>query len=198
MIYLKNTQTNKIKSFEVNSHLQLSPNIRNQSIELTKREIEAYQLQEAKDKKIKEFKAIRDADDTSPADTHTAMEIVKDGEGNYKEVGLTGFHFKTKPSPENDAKSPANILINTLLSYSGNPKYYIPYGCQVVEGNSTKGTRNGVIKLTGALAGSLMNHVGNRNIANRDNCWRLQETINKAQTIEEINNLEWLQNDTKN
>ena len=42
MIYLKNKQTNEIKTFEVGNYLQLSKNIRNQYVEATQKEINAY------------------------------------------------------------------------------------------------------------------------------------------------------------
>jgi hypothetical protein len=60
MIYLKNKQTNEIKTFEVGNYLQLSKNIRNQYVEATQKEINAYLLQEAKNSKIAEIKAAKD------------------------------------------------------------------------------------------------------------------------------------------
>ncbi len=55
MIYLKDKQTNEIKTFEVDSYLQLSKNIRNQYIEATEEEITSYLLENAKQNKIKEI-----------------------------------------------------------------------------------------------------------------------------------------------
>jgi hypothetical protein len=60
MIYLKNKQTNKIKTFEVDNYLQLSKNIRDQHIEATQDDIDTYLLQEAKNSKIVEIKAAKD------------------------------------------------------------------------------------------------------------------------------------------
>jgi len=60
MIYLKNKQTNEIKTFEVDNYLQLSKNIRDQHIEATQDDIDTYLLQEAKNSKIVEIKAAKD------------------------------------------------------------------------------------------------------------------------------------------
>lgn len=63
MIYLKDKQTNEIKTFEVDNYLQLSKNIRDQYIEATKEEINNYLLQEAKNKKIAELEAFHESDE---------------------------------------------------------------------------------------------------------------------------------------
>ena len=62
MIYLKDKQTNEIKTFEVDNHLQLSKNIRDQYIEITQEEIDLYLLQEAKNNKIAEIKKAKEID----------------------------------------------------------------------------------------------------------------------------------------
>ena len=62
MIYLKNKQTNDIKTFEVDNYLQLSKNIRNQYVEATQKEINAYLLQEAKNSKITEIQTAKETD----------------------------------------------------------------------------------------------------------------------------------------
>ena len=63
MIYLKDKQTNEIKTFEVDNYLQLSKNIRDQYIEATKEEINDYLLQEAKNKKITELEVFHESDE---------------------------------------------------------------------------------------------------------------------------------------
>ena len=63
MIYLKDKQTNEIKTFEVDNYLQLSKNIRDQYIEATKEEVNDYLLQEAKNKKIAELEAFHESDE---------------------------------------------------------------------------------------------------------------------------------------
>lgn len=55
MIYLKNKQTNKIETFKVDNHLQLSKNIRNQFVEATQLEIDEFQIDEVKKSKIAEL-----------------------------------------------------------------------------------------------------------------------------------------------
>ena len=62
MIYLKNKQTNDIKTFEVDNYLQLSKNIRDQYVEATQKEIDAYLLQEAKNSKITEIQTAKEID----------------------------------------------------------------------------------------------------------------------------------------
>lgn len=59
MIYTKNTQTNEIKTFEVDNYLQLSKNIRDQYIEATQEEIDAELLQEAKNTKLQKIEEIK-------------------------------------------------------------------------------------------------------------------------------------------
>lgn len=63
MIYLKDKQTNEIKTFEVDNYLQLSKNIRDQYIEASQEEINAELLQEAKNKKIAELEAFHESDE---------------------------------------------------------------------------------------------------------------------------------------
>ena len=63
MIYLKNKQTNEIKTFEVDNYLQLSKNIRDQYIEATQVEIDEFNLNEAKNKKIAELEAFHELDE---------------------------------------------------------------------------------------------------------------------------------------
>jgi hypothetical protein len=63
MIYLKDKQTNEIKTFEVDNYLQLSKNIRDQYIEAIKEEINNYLLQEAKNKKIAELEVFHESDE---------------------------------------------------------------------------------------------------------------------------------------
>lgn len=63
MIYLKDKQTNEIKTFEVDNYLQLSKNIRDQYIETTKEEVNNYLLQEAKNKKIAELEVFHESDE---------------------------------------------------------------------------------------------------------------------------------------
>lgn len=63
MIYLKNKQTNEIKTFEVDNYLQLSKNIRDQYIEATQVEIDEFNLNEAKNKKIAELEAFHESDE---------------------------------------------------------------------------------------------------------------------------------------
>jgi len=55
MIYLKEKQTNEIKTFEVDNYLQLSKNIRDQYIEATQEEVNAELLQEAKNTKLQKI-----------------------------------------------------------------------------------------------------------------------------------------------
>ena len=62
MIYIKDKQTNEIKTFEVDNYLQLSKNIRDQYIEITQDEVDSYLLQEAKDTKLAEIKKAKEID----------------------------------------------------------------------------------------------------------------------------------------
>jgi len=62
MTYLKNKQTNKIVTFEVDNYLQLSKTIRDQYIEITQEEVNSYFLQEARDIKIKELEIFHESD----------------------------------------------------------------------------------------------------------------------------------------
>jgi len=62
MIYLKNKQTNDIKTFEVDNYLQLSKNIRDQYVEATQKEIDTYLLQEAKNSKTTEIQTAKEID----------------------------------------------------------------------------------------------------------------------------------------
>jgi len=62
MIYLKNKQTNEIKTFEVGNYLQLSKNIRDQYVEATQKEIDTYLLQEAKNSKTTEIQTAKEID----------------------------------------------------------------------------------------------------------------------------------------
>jgi hypothetical protein len=63
MIYLKDKQTNEIKTFEVDNYLQLSKNIRDQYIEATQVEIDEFNLNEAKNKKIAELEVFHESDE---------------------------------------------------------------------------------------------------------------------------------------
>jgi hypothetical protein len=59
MIYLKDKQTNEIKTFEVDNYLQLIKSIRDQYIETTQDEIDTYLLQEAKKVKTAEIEKLK-------------------------------------------------------------------------------------------------------------------------------------------
>jgi hypothetical protein len=63
MIYLKNKETNEIKTFEVDNYLQLSKNIRDQFDEATQVEIDEFNLNEAKNNKIAELEAFHESDE---------------------------------------------------------------------------------------------------------------------------------------
>tara|TARA_R110000824_G_C15184422_1_gene674117 strand:- start:477 stop:932 length:456 start_codon:yes stop_codon:yes gene_type:complete len=59
MIYLKDKQTNEIKTFEVDNYLQLIKSIRDQYIETTQDEIDTYLLLEAKKVKTAEIEKLK-------------------------------------------------------------------------------------------------------------------------------------------
>ena len=151
MIYLKNKQTNDIKTFEVDNYLQLSKNIRDQYVEATQKEIDAYLLQEAKNSKITEIQ--------------TAKEI-----DLYLDVSYNNKDFI---SSEKAVSNMTGAIILDQDSYNWLDAY----------GNSVTMTVNDLRSLVGIIATQ-------RSLVYNKEATKIKE-INDAQTIEEVNLIDW-------
>ena len=90
MIYIKNKQTNEIKTFEADNRLQLSKNIRDQYIEATQEEIDLYLLQEAKNNKIAEIKKAKNETLYLPVD-YNGNSFHTSEKANINILGVIGI-----------------------------------------------------------------------------------------------------------
>lgn len=151
MIYLKNKQTNDIKTFEVDNYLQLSKNIRDQYVEATQKEIDTYLLQEAKNSKITEIQAAKEID-------------------LYLNVSYNNKDFI---SSEKAVSNMTGAIILDQDSYSWLDAY----------GNSVTMTVNDLRSLVGIIATQ-------RSLVYNKEATKIKE-INDAQTIEEVNLIDW-------
>ena len=154
MIYLKNKQTNEIKTFEVDNYLQLSKNIRYQYIEITQDEIDTYLLQEAKNNKI--------------AEIQTAKEI-----DLYLNVSYNNKDFISSE------KAVSNMTGAIILNQDS-------YNWLDVNGNPNIMTVNDLRNLIGIIATQ-------RSLIYNKEALKIK-AVNDAQTIEEVNNINWKDN----
>ncbi len=172
MKYYKNKFTNEIFFIDIYSNLS---NIAN-NIPLTQQEIDLYLLNQAKQKKIQELKAIRDEKNIDPL-TNCIAKILND---NGTLGADTSFLFYANRHPSNPASDPNAILTACLMLGQT-----IPYSTRDLEDNKI------CIALTPTIAKIISVNLAKRNGENYKKYDNLTILINQAKTIEEINNINW-------
>lgn len=145
--------------------------------------IDAWKLQEAKDKKLAELKEIRNTSDQAPLRGIQAYEVVLDETFNKtKTNNLVFFLFDTQPI-DTPVRNPLAILARVYRKGHDNPDYYLPYKCDIEENNST---RKGIIALTYDIAQTIENHMEARGSTNSVFKSYYETVINNCSTIEEV------------
>jgi hypothetical protein len=150
---------------------------------------EAEILQNAKDAKIAEIKATRNAANIADHTRTGGRELIIDNNGNITGEGnLVTFIFDCKPILNNPAANPAK-----LLEFARSKNIDIPYSCEIqdTDGEGNIIFRKGVVKIDSTLADTIENHIANRNSGNYLKYGKLKESVNNATTIEEVNNINW-------
>lgn len=172
MKYYKNKFTNEIFFIDIYSNLS---NIAN-NIPLTQQEIDLYLLNQAKQKKIQELKAIRDEKNIEPLTSCIAKILNENGTlGND-----TNFLFYANRHPSNPASDP-NAILTACIMFGQT----IPYSTRDLKDNKI------CIALTPTIAKIISVSLVKRNGDNYKQYDNLTILINQAKTKEEINNINW-------
>lgn len=146
--------------------------------------IDTYNLKKAKDKKLAELKIIRNSSDEAPLRGIQAYEVVLDKVFNKtKTNNLVYFHFDTKPV-DTPVRNPLAILARVYRKGHDNPNYYLPYKCDIENGDNT--TRKGIVALTYDIAQTVENHMEARGSTNSVFKSYYETLINNCSTIEEV------------
>lgn len=172
MKYYKNKFTNEIFFIDIYSNLS---NIAN-NIPLTQQEIDLYLLNQAKQKKIQELKAIRDEKNIDPL-TNCTAKILND---NGTLGADTGFLFYANRHPSNPASDP-NAILTACIMFNQT----IPYSTRDLQDKKI------CIALTATLAKTISVELVKRNGENYKQYDNLVALVNQAKTETEINNINW-------
>lgn len=152
-------------------------------------------LQEAKDKKLAELKIIRNSSDEAPLRGIQAYEVTLDENFNKtKTNNLVYFYFDTKPV-DTPVRNPLAILARVYRKGHDNPNYYLPYKCDIENGDNT--TRKGIVALTYDIAQTVENHMETRGSTNSVFKSYYETLINNCSTIEEVEAVNFGLNDNE-
>lgn len=182
MIYLKEPITNKIVQFQ--NQASIGAGFTNWTA-LTESEILAYELQEAKNKKLADLQANLNTALVKPVISEEAEEITLD---ELMQETMTGnlfyFHFKTKGTGL-PITEPANLL--SEIKNHTNSSHYLRYSCAIVDPVAVGGIRKGYVKIDKALASSISSHLTIRGTSMISEANLISSSISAATTIEEVN-----------
>lgn len=142
----------------------------------------SYSLQDVKDKKKAEIKALRNLENIKPMTSHQARELIEQQDGSFIEGSNKYFVFNTAPTG-NPATEPSAICFSIILKNLTNPTYKLRYSCTIIEGENT---RKGYVAIDAALASSIMSHAETRNSNNIHLCNIKENLISACTTIEEV------------
>lgn len=152
-------------------------------------------LQEAKTKKLVELKAIRNSSDEAPLRGIQAYEVTLDETfSKTKTNNLVFFHFDTKPV-DTPVRNPLAILARVYRKGHNDPNYYLPYKCDIENGDNT--TRKGIVALTYDIAQTVENHMEARGSTNSVFKSYYETLINNCSTIEEVEAVNFGLNDNE-
>ena len=129
------------------------------------------QLQEAKDAKIAQLEANRDASLSSPMVSIQAEE--------YGTENQVYFEFQTKSTGK--SLTEPNTIIFRALSYPS-----VKYSCNIIEGSSK---RKGYVEITKTVAENLSSHLQLRATTNIAHSNDLEEEIKACETLEDLDNI---------
>lgn len=145
--------------------------------------IDAWKLQEAKNKKLAELKEIRNTSDQAPLRGIQAYEVLLDETFNKtKTNNLVFFLFDTQPV-DTPVRNPLAILARVYRKGHDNPDYYLPYKCDIEDKNTT---RKGIVALTYDIAQTIENHMEARGSTNSVFKSYYETVINNCSTVEEV------------
>lgn len=138
----------------------------------------AQQLDQAKNKKIQEIKAVRDAKNIEPI-TDTQAEIINEDSG--ESMGANSyFVFYTNRHPTNPAADPTALLTNAIVL-----NQTVPYSSRNLNGNKV------TVAITPSIARSLAAHLALRNNNNYKLADAVVKAINDAATEDAVNAITW-------
>jgi hypothetical protein len=162
-------------------------------VEATQEQAEAYELQEAKDAKISEMKANRDAYYIKSFSSTKGQEISLNSETSIYELGeFSYFNFRTASTgtPTTEPSAVLSAAINATEIEQ------IRYSCEIIDDSVEGGTRRGYIALSGGtdeepyeinkLAIAINEHMQNRTMTATETANNMENEINEATTIEEV------------